>query len=166
VDEPVDEGGGDHGVAEDFAPGLEAAVAGDDDRAAFVAAGDQGEEQVGGLAFQRQVADLVDDQQAVALQAPQLAVERVAVLSLLEPVDPLLRGRERDPVAGLACLDRQRDRQVRLAGAGRVGVELLMLLIRCPNACGWSARRARCETSSWRCSGGGPRPVRSRCVAG
>jgi hypothetical protein len=51
VNEPVDEGGGDHGVAEDLAPGLEAAVAGDDDRAAF----------------EREVADLVDDQQAVAL---------------------------------------------------------------------------------------------------
>jgi hypothetical protein len=31
VDEPIDEGGGDHRVAEDLAPGLEAAVAGDDD---------------------------------------------------------------------------------------------------------------------------------------
>jgi hypothetical protein len=34
VDEPVDHGGGDHGVAEDLAPLLEAAVAGDDDRTA------------------------------------------------------------------------------------------------------------------------------------
>ena len=42
VDEAVDEGCGDHGVAEDLAPGFKAAVAGDDDRAAFVAAGDQG----------------------------------------------------------------------------------------------------------------------------
>ena len=64
VDEAVDEGGGDHGVAEDLAPGLEAAVGGDDDRAAFVAARDQREEQVGGLAFEWQVADLVDDEQA------------------------------------------------------------------------------------------------------
>jgi hypothetical protein len=55
VDEAVDEGGGDHGVAEDFAPRFEAAVAGDDDRAAFVAARDEGEEQVGGLAFQWEV---------------------------------------------------------------------------------------------------------------
>jgi hypothetical protein len=51
VDEPVDEGGGDHGVAEDFAPGFESAVAGDNDRAAFVAAGDEREEQVRGLAL-------------------------------------------------------------------------------------------------------------------
>jgi hypothetical protein len=39
VDEPVDQGSCDHGVAEDLAPLLEAAVAGDGDRAAFVAAG-------------------------------------------------------------------------------------------------------------------------------
>ena len=110
VDEAVDERGGDHGVAEDLAPGFEASVAGDDDRAAFVAARDEREEQVRGLPFEREVADLVDDEQAVALQPSQLAVERVAVLGLLEAVDPLLRGRERDAVAGLAGLDRQRDR--------------------------------------------------------
>ena len=106
VDEAVDEGGGDHRVAEDLAPGLEAAVAGDDDRAAFVAPGDEGEEQVRGLAFERQVADLVDDEQAVALQAPQLVIQRVAVLGGLETVDPLLGGGERNAVPGLAGLDR------------------------------------------------------------
>jgi hypothetical protein len=35
VDESVDQGGGDHRVAENLAPLLEAAVAGDGDRAAF-----------------------------------------------------------------------------------------------------------------------------------
>jgi hypothetical protein len=158
VDEPVDEGGGDHGVAEDFAPGLESAVAGDDDRAAFVAARDEGEEQVGGLAFKREVADLVDDEQAVALQAPQLGVERVAMLGAFEAVDPLLGGGERDAVAGLAGLDRQRDRQVALARAGRVGVELLMLLIRCRSGCGSSGRRAGCAASSSRSWAGGRGP--------
>ena len=67
VDEAIDEGGGDHRVAEDLAPGFEAAVGGDDDRAAFVAACDEREEEVRGLTFERQVADLVDDDQAVAL---------------------------------------------------------------------------------------------------
>jgi hypothetical protein len=51
VDEPVDQGRGDHRVAEDFAPGLEAAIAGEDDRAASVAARDEREQQVGGLAL-------------------------------------------------------------------------------------------------------------------
>jgi hypothetical protein len=46
----------------------------------------------------------------VALEAAQLVVERVAVLGGLEAVDPLLGGRERDAVAGLAALDGQRDR--------------------------------------------------------
>ena len=142
VDEPVDEGGGDHG--------------GDDDRATSVATRDQGEEQIRGLTLEGQIADLVDDQEAVALQSSQLGVQRVAVLGLLEPVDPLLGGCERDAVPGLAGLDRQRDRQLRLAGAGRVGVELLMLLIRCRSACGSSGRRASFAVSSSRSWAGGP----------
>src|SRR6266542_5020420 len=119
VDEPVDRGGGDHRVAEDLAPLLETAVGGDDDRAAVVAARDEREEQVGRLALQGQVADLVDDQQVVALEPAQLGLELVAVLRLLEPRDPFLGGGEGDAVAALAGLDRERDRAVRLAGAGR-----------------------------------------------
>src|SRR5205085_33134 len=140
----------------------EAAVAGDDDRAAFVAARDQREEQVGGLALQRQVADLVDDQQPVAVQAPEFVVEAVAVLGLLEAVDPLLRGGEQGPMPGLAGLDRQRGREVALAGAGRVGVELLMLWIRCRSGCGWWRRLVGCAGSSLRFSGGGRRTLRRR----
>ena len=83
--EAIDQGGGDHRVAEDLAPGLEPAIASDDDRAAFVAAGDQGEEEVRGLALEREVADLVDDQQLVALQPPELLVQRVALLGFFEP---------------------------------------------------------------------------------
>lgn len=154
VDEAVDEGGGDHRVAEDFAPGFEAAVAGDDDRAAFVAARDECEEQVRGLAFEGQVADFVDDDQAVTLDAPQLVIEGVAVLSRFEAVDPLLGGRERDAVSGLAGLDRQCDREVTLAGAGRVCDVVLMLWIRCQRTFGWSRRQAPFEVSSWRCWGG------------
>ena len=84
VDEPVDQCGGDHRVAEDLAPLLEAAVAGDDDRAALVAAGDEREEQVGRLAFEGEVADLVDDEEVVALEPAQLGLELVAVLRGLE----------------------------------------------------------------------------------
>ncbi len=75
--------------------------------------------EVGRLAFERQVADLVDDQQVVALEAAQLGFELVAVLCLLEPRDPFLRGREGDAVAALAGFQAERDREVRLAGAGR-----------------------------------------------
>ena len=90
-----------------------------DDAAALVAARDQREEQVGGLALEREVADLVDDQQLVALQASELLVEGVALLGFFEAADPLLGGGERDAVAVLAGLDPERDREVALAGAGR-----------------------------------------------
>jgi len=55
VNEAVDEGCGDHLVAEDLAPGLEAAVRSHDDRAAFVASGDEREEEVRGLRIKRDV---------------------------------------------------------------------------------------------------------------
>ena len=84
MDEPVDQRRSDHLIAEDLSPGLEAAVGGDDDRASLIAAGDKGEQQVGGLALQRQVADLVVDQEPVALEAAQLVIERVGVLGGLE----------------------------------------------------------------------------------
>jgi hypothetical protein len=58
VDEPVDQGCGEM-ASPRISPHCPKPVAGDDDRAAFVAAGDQGEEEVGGLAFEREVADLV-----------------------------------------------------------------------------------------------------------
>ena len=66
VDEAVDHGGGDDVVAEDLAPAAKWFVAGDDQRGAFVAAGDELEEQVGGFGFEGDVADLVDDDQGVA----------------------------------------------------------------------------------------------------
>jgi len=119
VHEPVDERGGDHSVAEDLAPLLEAAVGGDDDRAALVTTGDERKEEIGRLPLEGQVADLVDDEQVVALESAQLGLELVAVLGRLEARDPLLRSGEGDPEAALARLQRERDREVGLAGAGR-----------------------------------------------
>ena len=52
------------------------------------------------MAFQWDVADLVDDQQRIALEPPEFVIEGVAVLRLVEAVDPLLRGGKRDAVAG------------------------------------------------------------------
>jgi hypothetical protein len=47
-----------------------AAVAADDDRAAFTAARGERDQQVGGLALERGIADLVDDQEAVIEEVP------------------------------------------------------------------------------------------------
>jgi hypothetical protein len=63
VQQAVEGRAGDHGIAEDLAPGTETLIAGDDDRTAFVTARDQLEEQVGALAVDRQIANLVADQE-------------------------------------------------------------------------------------------------------
>jgi hypothetical protein len=77
------------------------------------------EEQVRGLGFEGDVADLVDDEEWVAAEAAELVVETAGVVGGCEPVDPFGCGRERDAVAGLAGSDREADREVGLAGAGR-----------------------------------------------
>jgi hypothetical protein len=73
------------------------------------------------------VADLVADEQRVALEPFELVVEAALALGVREQRDPLGRGAEDDALAGEAGPDRERDREVALAGARRIGVALLML---------------------------------------
>jgi hypothetical protein len=49
----------------------------------FIAGRDELEEQVRGVLFERQVADLVDDDQPVAAQPDQLGVEAAALVGVL-----------------------------------------------------------------------------------
>src|SRR5664280_1062471 len=65
---PVQQRGGDNGIAEHLAPLGEAAVAGQDHGAALVAGVDQLEEQVARGGAQGDVADLVDDQKLGAAE--------------------------------------------------------------------------------------------------
>ena len=60
VQEPVQQGGGDHGIAEHLAPFAKAAVGGEDDGAALVAGVDELEEQVGAALLDRQISDFVN----------------------------------------------------------------------------------------------------------
>ena len=73
VNDAVDHGGGDGLVAEDAAPAGKRQVAGEDQRGVLVSAGDELEEQVGGVLLEGQVADFVDDDQAVAAECTSLA---------------------------------------------------------------------------------------------
>ena len=123
-------------VAEDLAPGGEWLVGGDDQAGAFVAAGDEHEHQVRGLGVERDVADLVADQQRVALEAFELVIESALALGVGEQGDPFGGGFEDHPLPGQAGADPERDGEVGFAGAGRVGVALLMLWIRCRRGCG------------------------------
>src|SRR2546430_582744 len=62
VQEAVQEGCGDDGIAEDLAPFGKTAVGGEDHGAALVAGVDQLEEQIAAALNHREVTDLVDDQ--------------------------------------------------------------------------------------------------------
>ena len=63
VKQPIEQRGGDDGIAEDLAPFGKAAVRGEDHGAALVASIDELEEQIAATWNNRQVADLVNDQE-------------------------------------------------------------------------------------------------------
>ena len=102
VDEPVDHGGGDGGVAEDFSPASKGFVGCDDEAGSLVAGADELEEQVGGLGFEGDVADFVDDDERVSAEAAQFVVESAGVVGGGEAVDPFRDGGEQDAMACLA----------------------------------------------------------------
>jgi site-specific DNA recombinase len=115
VDEPVDHGRGDDVVTEDLAPAAEHFVAGHDQARAFVSARYQLEEQVCCFGFERDVADLVDDQAGVAAEADEFVLQPACVMGGGEAVDPLAGGGEQNPVPGLAGTDRQACREMRFS---------------------------------------------------
>ena len=67
----------------------------------------------------RQVADLVDDQQRGAAEEADPVAQPALALRLGERADEVGQGDEVDAAAGLDRLDAERDREVALAGAGR-----------------------------------------------
>src|SRR6266540_2703694 len=73
---PSSTGGGDGDAVEALAPAGDAAVGGEDDRAVFVAAGDDVEEVAGGLGGERQVAKLIDQQELRAVPEAHRVCER------------------------------------------------------------------------------------------
>lgn len=104
VDEPVDHGGYGDGVSEDLRPGGEALVRGDDQGVAFVAAGNEGEEQGGGFGVEGDVSDFVDDEQRDAAESFQLFGESADSFGFSKSHHPFGGGGERHPIATAGCL--------------------------------------------------------------
>ena len=75
VKQPVEQRGGDDGIAEDLAPFGKAAVGGEDHGALLVAGVDELEEQIAAAGDDRQVADLVDDEQREAAEEADLLAQ-------------------------------------------------------------------------------------------
>ena len=113
MEKPVEDGRGDDRVAEELLPVDEALVRGQDRRAFLVPVGDELKKEIGLPAVDGQIADLVDDDETGAVIRLALA------LGLLELADQRLHGREVDPDAVAAGLDRQGDGQMGLPDSGR-----------------------------------------------
>jgi hypothetical protein len=119
VQEAIEERRGDDGIAEHFTPLREAAVGGEDHRAFLVAGVDQLEEQVGAAGGDRQVADLVDDEQARPGEEADLVAEAAVAFGAAERLDELGQRAAVDALAGLDRGDAETDGEVAFAGAGR-----------------------------------------------
>ncbi len=101
------------------APVPEAAVGGQHDRAALVAAAHDLEDPVGGGGVHRQVAELVDDQHRGPGVGPHLRAPAALEMGRLEVRHEIGRGREVGPVAGLGGGDPECDREMALADPRR-----------------------------------------------
>ena len=121
VEQPVQQCGGHDLVVQDLSPLLEALVRGDDGRGMLVAAVDELEEQDGAAAGDREVADLVHDQERGVGEGLEAVVEPSGGLGFLKRVDEFRQRSVVDPAPALGRGDGQTDREVRLARAGRTG---------------------------------------------
>jgi hypothetical protein len=79
MQEPVENRRGEDLVVEDFAPVGKALVAGDNEAAALVPPDQEPEEETGFLAREREVAELVEDQQPRIRELLERAIQPVLV---------------------------------------------------------------------------------------
>ena len=125
VGETVEQCGGHLWITEDARPFAEGEIGGDDDRGALVEAADGVEQQLPTGLGERQIAELVEDdevQTGEIIGEPSLAA--CSPLGL-EPVDQIDGVEEASARTGSYTAARDGDRQMRLAGAGRTNVILL-----------------------------------------
>ena len=118
VKQAVQQRGGDDGAAKDIAPFGKAAVRGQNHRTALVAGIYQLKEQVTTSGDDRQIADLIDDQQLGPAQKAQAFAQGALPLRLGERTDDVGQGGEVDLTAGFDRLDTKGQRQVGFAAAG------------------------------------------------
>lgn len=105
VQQAIKQRGGDDRVAEHIAPFREAPVRRQDHRALFVAMIDELEEQVGAPRGDRQVADFIDDQQAVAAEEAQFLRQPPISFGPAESFDDFGQGGAIDALASPDGLD-------------------------------------------------------------
>ena len=101
MEQPVEQRSGDDGVAEHLAPFGEAAVGGEDHGALFVAGVDELEEQIAAAWRDRQVSDLVDDEQCRPAQIADALTKHAIAFGLGQRSDDVRQSGEVDASADL-----------------------------------------------------------------
>ncbi len=107
VEQSIQKGRGDDGIAEDVAPFRESAVRGEDHGALLVAGVDELEEEVAATRHDRQVADLVDDEELGSCEVADALAQRAFLLGLGERGDEVGERREGDALASPSPLPRR-----------------------------------------------------------
>ena len=105
MEQPIQQGRGDDGVAEHLAPLCKAAVGRQDHGSALITRVDQLEEQVPGGSAQRDVADLVDDQQLGAAEIADALPQAPLPVGLGQAVDDVGQRAEVNTTPGPDRLD-------------------------------------------------------------
>ena len=119
VEKAIEKRGGDDGIAEDVTPFGEAAIGGEDHGALLVSGVDELEEEIAATGNDRQVADLVDDQEGCSAEIAQALPELTFPLRGSQRGDDVGEGGEVDAPAGFDGLDGERRGKMAFAGAGR-----------------------------------------------
>jgi len=105
MQQPVEQRGCDHGAAEDVAPFRKAAVRGEDHRPLFVARIDQLEEQIAAAKYNREIADLIDDQKRWSAVEPEPLAQGAFALCFRQSADQVGKCNERYALglSGVLC---------------------------------------------------------------
>src|SRR5206468_3094592 len=119
MQESIEDGGGDDVVAEDLTPLRHALIRRDQHRRFLVAMAHELKEEMSTLAFERHVAELVDDEQLRFAVEEHPTREDALALAVDEVGEERRRRGEEHGVASLDDGAAEGDRQVRLADAGR-----------------------------------------------
>src|SRR3954468_3346003 len=119
VEKTIEQRGGDDGVAEDLTPFGKASVGREDHCAALVAGVDELKEQIAAAGNDRQVSDLIDDEQREATEESYSLSQCSLAFGFGERADEVAERREVNASSSPDCLHTERQRQVTFAGAGR-----------------------------------------------
>jgi hypothetical protein len=119
MQEAIQQGRRDDGIAEHLAPFGEAPVGREDHGTLFIAGVDELEEQVCTACGDRQIADLVDDEQRGSCIEPDLLSQPSLPFGLVQRRDQFCQGCPVDTSPGLYCCDPERGSEMAFARARR-----------------------------------------------